>query len=290
MNQKVRGVVLVVFSAVIFGMAPLLTKEVFAAGGTPTELVALRPLLVLPVLWILAKRSEDNIWLSKKQLIPVFLLSSSFLVTAVLLTNSYLYIPSGMATTLHFVYPVFVVVGSILFLREKPSPVKIICIVLCLAGILCFYTPGGAANLTGIAMAFLSGITYAFYIIYLSRSGLQKLKPFVLCFWTTLFSAALGMGFLLATDSLHTAMTPKGWILAFFTAVLTAAVAVVAFQEGVKRVGPQQAAILSTFEPITSIVVGIIVYGDPFGVKTVAGSGSILTAVILLTLFDRETD
>ena len=62
----------------------------------------------------------------------------------------------------------------------------------------------------------------------------------------------------------------------------------ISFQEGVKEIGSQRASILSTFEPITSIVVGILIFSESFGVKTVTGIIMILTAVVLLTAFDKK--
>jgi drug/metabolite transporter (DMT)-like permease len=218
----------------------------------------------------------------------MLLLSLGFGATPLLLFASYNSIASGMATTIHFVYPIFVLLGCVLFCREKLSQIKLLCVTLCTVGLLCFYTPGDAANLSGIVLAFLSGVTYAFYIIYLDRSGLSSLAPFTLAFWLSLFTSADLALFLVLTDSFRFLMTPLGWGMSFGFALIFAVAASVSFQIGIKDVGAQRAAILSTFEPITSIVVGIAVFSEPFGLRTGAGVLLILAGVLLLTLFDPE--
>ena len=65
-------------------------------------------------------------------------------------------------------------------------------------------------------------------------------------------------------------------------------VGVVLFQIGVSLIGPQNASILSTFEPITSITLGVLIYREPFGLKTALGAGLILLAVTLLSLAEKR--
>lgn len=288
MTKQCKGMLLVVLSAVLFGCMPLMTRMIYSNGGTPAELTLLRNFLALPALLLLMRRGEERTALGRGEFVPMLLLSLGFGATPVLLFASYNSISSGMATTIHFVYPVFVLLGCVLFCREKLSRIKLLCIALCTGGLLCFYTPGDAVNLSGMALAFLSGVTYAFYIIYLGRSGLSGLAPFALAFWLSLFASVELALFLLQTGSFRFALTPLGWGMSFGFALIFAVAASVSFQVGVKDVGAQRAAILSTFEPITSIVVGIAVFSEPFGLRTGAGVLLILAAVLLLTLFDPE--
>ena len=54
------------------------------------------------------------------------------------------------------------------------------------------------------------------------------------------------------------------------------------FQIGVKYTGPESAAILSTFEPITSLVIGILLYNENFSAKAIAGCVLILSASVIV--------
>ena len=62
------------------------------------------------------------------------------------------------------------------------------------------------------------------------------------------------------------------------------------FQKGTLLIGPQRAAILSTFEPITSLVIGILVFDEQLSLRSAAGVTRILTAVPLIALSDLHTN
>lgn len=283
-----KGSFLVILSAILFGTMPLFVKVINMNGGNLVLLTLMRSVISLPLLFLLMKHSEDKCLISLKELNKVVILSLGFATTPILLLTSYDFIPSGMAMTIHFVYPVFVLIGCFLFFKDKPNRIKTIGVVLCTLGIFLFFEHGQTSNSSGILLAFLSGITYAFYVIYLDKSGLSNLKPFKLGFYLALVSSfELGV-FALLTDSLDNSLNLFGWILCIVYSLLITVGASISFQEGVKEIGSQRASILSTFEPITSIVVGILVFSESFGVKTVIGIIMILTAVVLLTVFDKK--
>lgn len=260
MTKQYKGILLVILSAVLFGCMPLMAKTIYENGGTPVGLTLLRNFLALPALWVLMRRGGGKTSLGRAQICSMLLLALGYAGTPMLLFSSYRSISTGMATTIHFVYPIFVLLGCVLFCHEKLSRIKVLCVFFCSCGILLFYTPGDAGNLMGMALAFTSGITYAFYIIYLGASGLSRMAPFALAFWVSSFSSVLLAVYLAATGSLAISMTPLGWGMSLLFALLIAVGASVSFQVGVKEVGAQRAAILSTFEPITSIVVGILAF------------------------------
>ena len=192
---------------------------------------------------------------------------------------------SGLATTLHFVYPVLVVVACIAFRYERANRRKLVCCALCFAGILCFYTPGGDVSAYGVFLALASGVAWAYYIVHLNSSGLVTMAPFKLAFWLCVFSAVLVGGITLAMGEFvwpSTAFTRGA--LALYCCVSTAASLL--FQLGNRFIGAQSASMLSTFEPLTSVVIGILVYHEVLTVRLGIGIFCILLAVFLLAKAD----
>lgn len=139
-----------------------------------------------------------------------------------------------MATTIHFVYPVFTLLGCVLFCHAPLSGVKVLCVALCSAGILMFYTPGQSGNAAGVLLAFLSGITYSFYIIYLDQSGLGNLPSLVLAFWLALFSFVGQALYGVFTGELFVSMTPLGWFCNLVVLMVFSQSASILFQIGVR--------------------------------------------------------
>ena len=202
--------------------------------------------------------------------------------TAVLLFSSYNFIPSGMSTTIHFMYPVFTILGCMIFFKEKVSPLKLLCVALCFGGILLFYNGESGGSVLGMALSFLSGVTYAFYTIYLEKSGLQKMENLKLIFYMNTVAAAMILVMALLTAQFTLRLTPLAWGTAAFFATATSLIGVLGYQIGVKCIGPQNAAILSTFEPITSVIVGVLVYREAFSARTLLGCLCVLSAVVIV--------
>ena len=283
MNERTKGFILVILSAVVFGMIPLIVRSVNDCGSNSIMTSFLRFLLSLLPLYLSVRAKKSNLRITKEEALKILLIAvCGFGGTSVLLFLSYTYIPTGMATTIHFVYPVFVIFGSILFLKQKISPMKLVCVALCFGGILLFYNGGdGALDPLGMLFAFASGITYSFYIVYLDFSGLAKMEPTRMIFYMNTFSALMVGSLAVATGSFTLDISLKGWILALLLAISVSFLAVRSFQMGVRYIGPQNAAILSTFEPITSLVVGILVYQEVLTLAGVIGCVLILSSVVI---------
>ncbi|MEG1848995.1 MAG: DMT family transporter, partial [Oscillospiraceae bacterium] len=286
-----KGLICVIASAVLFGCMPLGARIVYAGGCSATTLVLLRTLLALPWLfWLMRRFDPPTPRLSPRDVVRLVLLGGTGMaVTPALLYSAYHYIPSGTATTIHFVYPVFVLLGCVLFLHDQLTLVKGLCVLLCSGGILLFYTPGAAGGLTGLALAFLSGITFALYIIFLDHAGLPRMGPFTLSFYTTAAAAGLMLIGTPVSGQLALPRTLLSWIAVSIFALIFSVAASVLFQVGIHLVGAQSAAILSTFEPITSVAVGVLVFSEPFTLKTAGGVLLILAAVLLLTTASRTS-
>ena len=292
MDKYLKGCAYIIVSAVIFGCMPLMAKNIYAEGVNAISLVLLRNVLAMPVLYLLLRAKKINIWPSNKGAVKRITLLGLYgsVLTPALLFYSYNYVSSGMATTLHFVYPVFVLLGCAVFFHDKIGLVKGCSVLLGSIGMLFFYTPGESAQFVGMALAIISGITYAAYIVYLDKSGLGKEHPFKIGFGMAFVCSAMLGTFVMLTGSLTLPKSFFGWALCFVFAMAVMVGAGALFQMGAAIVGPQRAAILSTFEPITGIAVGILAFNEPFGIKTALGSVLIIAAVVLLTVFDKKAE
>ncbi|MCI8870154.1 MAG: DMT family transporter [Lawsonibacter sp.] len=289
-GKNVQGVVLTILSAVLWGLNPLFARTVYAGGGNAATLAFFRMFLGTGFMALVhLGLTRTGLGVTRAELKKLILCSVGYAATPVLLLSSYNYLPSGLCTTIHFVYPVLVIAGTILFCHEKVSRWKLLCCGLCAAGIVCFYTPGGEISAFGIGIAFVSGVTYAFYIVYISASGLLELPVYKVTAYLNLISAVLIGAFTALTHQAALPTTPVsiGVLLCF---ALVAAFASAAFQLGTKYVGPQSSSLLSTFEPLTSVVVGFLVYRESLTFRSVLGIVCILLSVILLSLLEHKAE
>lgn len=283
MNTRTKGLLATMISAVFFGFIPLFVKTICAGGGNSVSAAFYCFFLSVPILYIYLKAQGISMRITRTEFAKIALITIfGYGGTAVLLFSSYNFIPSGMSTTIHFMYPVFTILGCMIFFKEKVSPLKLLCVALCFGGILLFYNGESGGSVLGMALSFLSGVTYAFYTIYLEKSGLQKMENLKLIFYMNTVAAAMILVMALLTAQFTLRLTPLAWGTAAFFATATSLIGVLGYQIGVKCIGPQNAAILSTFEPITSVIMGVLVYREAFSARTLLGCLCVLSAVVIV--------
>ena len=288
-NSKNIGFLIAITSAVLYGLMPLLTKTIYADGANSFTVAFLRLLLGTGVFYIMhVITSKTPIGISRKEFRQLAVCAIGYGFTPVLLYASYNYLASGLATTIHFVYPVFVVIGSVLFKIEKLNGKKVICCLLCMAGIIAFYTPGVDISIAGILIALASGIVYAFYTVYLAASDLLDMEPYKLSFWKHLLAVVIVGICTVCLGKLQLPAGTTGWTFIVLLAILAAAASFL-YQQAARFAGAQNTAMLSTFEPLTSVIVGYFVYAEPLTVRNILGIVCILASVILLSNPGRDS-
>lgn len=288
MNQ-IKGYIYALISGFIFGFTPILAKLSFAHGANPIEVAVLRFVLILPVLFFILKKQGIPLQLSKKEFYQITILTlGGTASTTILLYSSYVTISVGLATTLHFIYPLAVACGGILFLHEKISQLKLIALATALGGIFLLYQPGQVAW-QGVGLALTSGITYAFYMVYIVSSSLYKMPIFKLTFWVACYNIVFISLYGAATEQLHFQLDITAWILTLAVALFTCFGGVALLQLAIRFIGPTNTAIISTIEPFVGIVLGIVILNEPVSWRIWSGCILISLAVILLILNDRKT-
>ena len=292
MNTKTaKGYLYAVVSAVMYGCMPLMSKYIYADGVNPFTLVFLRNVFSLIPLGLLAYRQYKTIIIPVRLLPRIGLISAlGCSITPILLFSSYQFIPSGTATVFHFAYPAVVMLAGILFLRQKVYPMNIISMLLCVTGISLFYTPGQPLNPMGCVLALSSAITFSGYVLLLSRFDHRNVSGFLFNFYITLVSSIIPLVICLSTNSLTLPRTPFCWGLCVLFSLLITTGAVVLFQQSTFLIGGEKVSILSTLEPITSVVIGLLVLKEPLSPKMFFGTVLVLSASVLIVISGKRTE
>lgn len=289
-GSLLKGYLFIIASAVIFGCMPLIAKGMYADGVNSMSVVLFRNLLSLPVLGFLGWRQSGSMKISRKALPSIaFLAVLGPLGTPLLLYSSYQYISSGTATVFHFVYPAMVILLGAILLKRKSGLGQLLCVALCVIGIVLFYDPAQKLDLWGGSLALLSGLAYAGYILLLSVFKYKEISGFKLSFYVAGISSVILLVICLAGNMLILPTTVVGWLCALAMGMIVSACAMVLFQQGTFLIGGERASILSTFEPITGVVVGVLVFHEPVGPGMLIGTALVILASILIAVFDMRS-
>ena len=217
-------------------------------------------------------------WQQFKDVMKVGLIGNT--LTIVMLYTSYSYIDVGSATVLHFLYPLFVCIMNFLFYKQKLNKQQFFCLILAIAGIFCFIERS-SASMVGAFLAIASGLFFAYYMIGMDHSSIRHISPYVFNFYLVVMNAIVIFVLAILTQNL-TVMPIEGYLLSMIVAVLTSLIGVVLFQKGICCLGASLTAILSTLEPITSVVVGILFLGESLTVIKIIGCILVLLSTFIL--------
>lgn len=277
-----KGKLFLVLSAFFYGILPVFASVAYRGGINGVTLSFLRSFISVPVLYTMIRADKKSLHLTRKQVYDVIKLSViGGALPIVLLYLSYNFISTGLATTLHFVYPLVIVLLSAIIYREKMSRITLCAVLLVTIGIFMFTDLNVNASKTGIIFALLSGIFYSFYVIYIDRSGLDRMDYIVLTFYIMLIMSVAIFIFGVVVGGISFDFKPISWSMATIVSLVTTLGATPLLQMGIRYEGASTAGIISSVEPITTIVLGAVFLGEIIGTGQIIGGSLILFGVFL---------
>jgi drug/metabolite transporter (DMT)-like permease len=282
MNQmdRIFGIVLVVISAASFGTLPILTLYAYGAGMDALTILFFRFTLASAVMvgLLLARREPLPRGILLFQ--PIGMGAIGYVGQAFCYLTALKYASAGLAALLLYLYPVFVAILSAMLLQERITAVKSFALGLALVGTALTVGPEGG-QVPGILLAALAALIYSVYILVGARVMRQ------MSVWqsaTVIFASAGAMsGVLMCVRGPQLPRTPEGWVVIASLALIATVVPVVTFLAGLSRIGPTNAAMLSTLEPVVTVVLAALLLGEALEPLSLVGGGLILVAVVLLT-------
>ena len=276
-----KGYIYTALSAIIFGLMPLLTKIIIARGATSLTIPFFRVFYVTIVLFLVLKIKKIDLHLEKRDLISAILTSIfGSGLTIIILNESYNYVDTGIATSLHFLYPLFVAILCCFFYGEKIKKKQIISLSFALVGIICFMSKGNG-SLFGYFLAIASGLTYAFYLVKMDKSGLVKMNALKLSFYLALFTTIEIFTMNLYMQDVVFKMDVLSYALLLVLALSSSFLATVLLQKGVLLLGSTRASFICLLEPVTSMVMGILWLNEAFTLNKGLGGLAIIISLII---------
>jgi drug/metabolite transporter (DMT)-like permease len=283
--KKRIGMFYALGSSAAFGLMPIFAKWAYRYGINSITLVVLRFMFAWIIILPMLLYKKKSLKLNKTQLKHLGIIGGlSYTFTTLTLFLSYNYISVGIATTLHFVYPIIVTLISVVFFKEKIFKEKVTALAVSTVGILLLIYNGQISfNFLGVFYAIFSGLLYSIYICGVEHSEMKNIDSFVLTFYLSVIAAAILFTVGTFSGNINLNIDVRCYIAAFLIALISTVIAITFFQRGIKIIGSSNASILSTFEPIVSFILGVIIYKEAVSFRIIVGCLLIFISVFLLT-------
>ena len=289
--QKLKGTIWALVSSSTFGLIPLFSMPVLASGVGLDSLCFYRFAFAAVAMGAYMLLSGRSLRISPRELATVALLSVFYGSTSMFLTSSYEFIPSGIATTIHFLYPVLVTTIMIVGFGERASWCIFAAAAMAIGGVylLSGATNGATIQLRGIVAVLITVVTYATYIVGVNRSTVKDMEGRKMTFYVLLCSAILFYMNLVVRHGGAIDPIPNAgaWVRLLLLALLPTLLSDLALIYAIQMVGSTTTAILGCMEPLTAVVIGIVCFGERFGATQAVGVVVVLAAVTLVIMAER---
>jgi len=282
--RSIKGIFYIILSAISFGIMPILAKIAYIYGSNSVSVLFFRFAFASIMLLSYIKYKNLSLKLNKKQIILILIFGLiGYTGCSIIIFTSYNYISVGLATMILYIHPAIVVILAALFCNENITIRKIVSLIMTLVGLVILVDiKGYHLNLFGILLAFISAICYSIYVVGISNKEFEKLNSYVMTFYFSILSAIAMFILGLVSNNLNIRMSLVSLICILLLAFISTIIALMTFLDGVKLIGPSNATILSTLEPVVSLVLGVIILKEVITFKIIIGSVLILSAVIVL--------
>ena len=290
--NRVEGILWAALSSSTFGLAPLFTLLLIGAGYSSFEVLTYRWGVASLCLAAYGVATGCSFRLGGRQLGTVFLLSLFRAATSLSLVIAYQNIASGMASTIHFMYPLVVAVVMMCFFRERGSAWTFAAIGMSIVGAVLLslgnvdFSHGDTT--LGIVSATVSVVAYGGYIVGVRRSRAVEIDSTVLTCCVMAFGALFFIAGGLLTGGVRLETDPHTWLYILGVAIPATAVSNMALVQAIKSIGPTLTSIFGAMEPLTAVVIGVWVFAEPFTAKGAAGILLIVAAVSVVVLRSRK--
>ena len=193
-------------------------------------------------------------------------------------------IDASLLSLMLYTFPAMVAVAAIVLGRERADATRFAALALASVGLVLVLASArpGALDPLGAGLAIGAAVVYTTYIL-VSQGIAGRLGPTLLSALVCSGAAVtLTAGSALLGDLRPAEVTPAGWGWLAGIAVVSTVAAVSLFFAGLKRVGPTTASILSTVEPVVTVVLAFLVFGELLGGLQLLGGGLVIAAVLVL--------
>jgi drug/metabolite transporter (DMT)-like permease len=299
MSEKERrsyfigGIILSLLGAICFSTKAIFVKLAYRDTDVDAvALLALRMIFSLPFFLVSAFRSSsksDNVKFTVREWVGVALVGAlGYYISSLLDFLGLQYISAGIERLVLFIYPTLVLLISAIIFKQKINLIQGVAVAITYIGLVIAFVSeanlmeGNSNFYLGSSLIFACAITYALYIVgsgrLIPKVGAAKFNSYAMTF------ACIGVllhFFLFSNDTIFN-LPPLVYIYSVFMAILSTVIPSFLVSEGIKRIGSNNAAIVGSIGPVSTIIQANIFLYEPVTSAQIIGTLLILVGVFMI--------
>ena len=291
MSPTLKGTLAGLVAAICYGLIPLFTipiKNGEAANHlSDCSIMFYRFALATVIIAVLMLITRRNFKITRGELVTLTYLAFLSDGSALFLIDGYNYLSSGVATTIHFMYPVVTTIMMMVFYNEARKVSTLLAVLLAVVGVgVLSWQSNGETSLHGVFIELISACCYAFYLIRVNRSRVRNMDGMKLTFYVMGIGALIFGAEALRQDEFQMITTSVQASHLLLLGIVCTVVTNLCLVMAVQRIGSTMTAVLGALEPLTAVALGCLLMGEAITLNVVLGICLIIPSVIII-IFTR---
>lgn len=288
-KNLVPGLLLATFGAIAFSGKAIIVKLAYRYGVDAVTLIMYRMLFALPIFAVMAWwASRGKAALTRKDWLGVLWLGfTGYYLASFLDFAGLAFISASLERLILYLNPTLVLLLGLVMYKRRVSAPQIIGMAISYCGVVLVFgheiTLQGADAAWGALLVFLSAISYALYLVYsgemVRRLGALRLVGLA----TTVACLCCLLQFVLLRPMSAAAVAPEVIWLSLLNATLCTAVPVLMVMMAIERIGAGMAAQTGMVGPMSTILMGVLILGEPFTAWVAAGTVLVIAGIFVFT-------
>ena len=275
-----------IITGITYGLNPLFGMPLMNEGVAVVSILFFRYFFAVLLLGGFLLLKGERFKVSGKQMAILYLLGLLYTSSSICLFEAYKYIPSGLATTLIFLYPVLVAIIMV-FLKVVPSWPVWLAIIATFVGVIIMTQGDSIQTISpiGVLLSLGSALVYAIFIVIINRNKtISEIPNSLLTFYALLVGAVvfLGRSLFLGAEITAGIDSCSLWLNLIGLAILPTIVSTATLAIATRNIGATKASVLGVFEPITAIMVGTLVFNEALTSNIIIGIVISMAAVTFM--------
>ncbi|MDI1338190.1 DMT family transporter [Polaromonas sp.] len=283
------GLLLATFGAIAFSGKAIIVKLAYRYGVDAVTLIMYRMLFALPIFAVMAWwASRGKAALTRKDWLGVLWLGfTGYYLASFLDFAGLAYISASLERLILYLNPTLVLLLGLVLYRRRISAPQIMGMAISYSGVVLVFgheiTLLGPDAAWGALLVFLSAVSYALYLVYsgemVKRLGALRLVGLA----TTVACLFCLLQFVLLRPLSAAAVAPEVIWLSVLNATLCTAAPVLMVMMAIERIGASLAAQTGMVGPMSTILMGVLILGEPFTAWVAAGTVLVIAGIFVFS-------
>ena len=288
--NNLKGYIFAAIAAASYGTNPIFAIPLYREGISVTSVLFMRYAMAVAIMFFATMIKSPKAFVIKPKYVGLLAFMGILMVlSSIALFESYKYLSAGIASTLLFFYPVMVAIIMAIFYKERLTKKSWACLVTAFIGVVILSKDdnGGFISLLGLALVMFSSLAYAIYLVYINRGPMKNIDTSTITFYVVVGGFLVMILNCIIDGGVTFPATTKGWINAVGLGVFPTVISLIFTSRAIALIGSTETAIFGALEPLTAVILGILILDETLTIAPAIGMILIFVSVTVLMMKKR---